>query len=298
MKARVYGAAGIAALILCSAVACSGGGGSAVPSAPPATTAGVGAASGTVAVPYASTLLSGAQYVGPASFATRTIEVVTAPADESALYAYARSVNDPKSAVYHQFLTPQQIADRFGAPPSTYAAVQAYFAKFGLKTQAWALRFGVSVAGTQSQLEAALGASFGRYQSAGNTFVALKSAPRLPAALNVSRVSDAVDLEYRQFDALPVPPGASAAQNQSLTPQQVQRAFDFSGAYAAKFNGAGVNVAVLGTGTTIVADAQGVASRYGGRGGELVGGYATDDDRRADAFILERSHCRGMFDHR
>ena len=260
-------AAALAALFL---TACSGGGGNApAPRAPAASPAVVSAASGTVAVPYASGLLAGAQYAGPASFATRTIDVVTNPADESALYAYAAAVNDPASPVFHQFLTPQQIADRFGPTASQYAAAQAYFAGFGLATHGYAQRSEIAVTGTQAQLQAALGATFGLYKSAGTTFVALASAPHLPASLHVSAVRNAVDLETQMY-VLPNPEGASTSLAQSLKPQQVQRAFDFTGAYAAGFSGSGVTVAVLGTGQTTPADVTALSARYGVPAAPLV----------------------------
>ncbi len=247
-------------------IGCSGGSNGGVPLKQPApaassATSAASPASTLVSVAYASDALQGAQYVGPATFAATSVEIVPAMTGGAALEAYARSVSDPASPNFRHFLTPQQIGAQFGAPPGAYAATLAYFHHLGLAATGWPQRQLIHVGGTQAQLEAALDAKFGLYRDAnGGTFTALTSAPRLPESLGVASVARAVGIEP-SLGPIPIPPNTGEP---GLSAQQIQRVFDYDGAYAAGFTGRGIHVGIIAAGqTSLPYDVTAVGAMYG-----------------------------------
>jgi len=146
-----------------SATGC--GGSSSTPSAPirAASTAAPGgsAATSPSAFTYDAGFVSRAQLLGPANFGHLGIDVALPMRDARALFAYAQAVSDPKSGSYREWLTPEQIADRFGATPAQQNVAIAYFHKFGIWASGWKQRMLLHVAGSQPQLEAAFHTKFG-----------------------------------------------------------------------------------------------------------------------------------------
>lgn len=221
--------------------ACGGGGGGSAPSVPAGRMPAP--ASGSTSIPYEAAALQGATYLGPVTMGNMAIEVFPTMQDSAGLIAYSRAVNDPSSPAFRQFLTPQQIGDRYGAPQSQYNAIAAYFQSKGLVVAGWPQREMLHVGGAQPALESALGAKFGLFSKNGATFVALANGPSLPASLGVASIGHAGDVDPALHSAaIPIP---LAGAYEGVTPQQVQRAFDYSGAYNAGFTGTGINVGII-----------------------------------------------------
>jgi subtilase family serine protease len=110
---------------------------------------------------------------------------------------YADAVSDPKSPLYRQFLTPAEIAARFGPSEADYAAVVAHLRANGLRIVAMPVnRMTVRAEGTAAQIEAAFGTRLrlyregeqDRWQRVGlngppRVFFANATPVRLPAAI-------------------------------------------------------------------------------------------------------------------
>ncbi|MBC5799970.1 MAG: hypothetical protein GIX03_16020 [Candidatus Eremiobacteraeota bacterium] len=82
--------------------------------------------------------LTGAAKLGAAKLGTVDIGVLVTPHDAAGLMQYAADVSNPHSGRYRVFLTPDQIADRFGASKNDYQTVARYFASKGLAVMAGA----------------------------------------------------------------------------------------------------------------------------------------------------------------
>ncbi len=191
--------------------------------------------------------LTGAMFVGPATLAHMQATVVMNAPGAQALVSYAQQVSDPQSALYRQYLTPQEIGERFGASTQDYQKVANYFIANGLNVAGWPQHLSLAVSGSQSAMEKAFGTTFGVYEEAGRQFIAPTSMPHFSATLPVSAVENLVTLR-RLHTYMMIPPRAGAGTYIGYSPQQVQKAFDYSGAYSAGYKGAGITVGIIGTG--------------------------------------------------
>jgi subtilase family serine protease len=238
-----------ASLAACSLTAC--GGSSSTPISPipvkaatPVPTPSASAVAST-SVAYGATLLSGATFVKRATFGSIGVDVALKMHDLPGLLAYAKSVTDPKNALYRHWLTPAQLGDRFGVPASDYAAATKYFTANGIGVQTFPQRQVMRVLGAQANMERTLGVQFGVYKKGGQTFVAPMSAPRPNLPVRVAAIGNAVryNLISRRYLAL----RAGSNFVEGYGPQQIANAFDYAGAYAAGYNGSGITIGVIGT---------------------------------------------------
>ena len=243
-----------AALVL--AAGCAGSHGTAGAPFAPATSAA--AAPGTTGFAYDSAGIATSAFVGPAAFGRFAIDVVLPMRDAEGLRRYAAAASDPKAPEYRHFLEPSEIADRFSATAADQARAIAYFHANGLAVATWKQRMLVRVAGSQAQLERAFHTRFGTYRDRnGATFFAPMTPPSVDAGVPVSGSPNIVAraTAYKTFF---VP---STGIGTGLAPQQIAAAFDFTGAYAAGYTGAGITIGIIGTGP--------VQTSTGGRLGDL-----------------------------
>lgn len=239
--------------------ACGGGSHSSLPSTLVPHEPGTGPTSSyrSTGFVYNSSLVAKSHLIAPAHFGTLSLDVVLPMRDPSGLVAYASSVSDPKSGNYRQFLTPDEIANRFAATKSDQTAAAKYFTGLGLQVGGWKQRMLLHVAGTQAQLEAAFRTKFGTFQSLqGRNFLAPMTAPSVPTGVPVVGSADIV-MRPKRFVSTLVPASGTTA---GYAPQQIARAFDYDGAYAAGYTGSGITVGIIGTG--------GIQTTGGGRIGD------------------------------
>ena len=245
----------IASIASCALLtACGGGGGgqSPVGAVAPVPAATAAAPNGTSSIAWGSDAVSGATYIGPAKIGTMGIDVDVTMQNQSGLSQYAAQVSDPRSPLYRQFLTPDQIGERFGASPATYASVASYFERYGLHVGGWKQRLSLFVRGTQPQLESALGTKFGIYQRDGVQFIAPTGAPRFSSIVAVRAIRNAVVVDRYMRDFVPVGTGNNTLAGYS--PTQIRQVFDYTGAYNAGYTGKGINLGIIGTGPISPAD--------------------------------------------
>lgn len=235
----------VAAAVACALLAACAGGGSSPVAHGVALPAPVSPGSGSV-VPYGAGLLANASYLGLARVKTVGLDVFVSMRDEAGLERYARDANDPTSATYRHWLTPQEIGDRFGASPGDYDGLARSLVAQGIAVKTYPQRQMVRVNGPQGNVERALGLSFGIFRSGTHTFLAPATAPRVPSNLRVAGLGNAVGYTTRSRNLVPV--RAANSFIQGYTPQQIANAFDYTGAYAAGYTGAGINIGIIGTG--------------------------------------------------
>jgi subtilase family serine protease len=111
--------------------------------------------------------------------------IALTPRDPAALAAYAQAVATPGSAVYRQYLSVAQFADRFGAAPREVAAVQAALRAQGLEPSApSANRLELSVTASAGVAATAFATSLERFRlTDGRRAVVSLTAPAVPASV-------------------------------------------------------------------------------------------------------------------
>ncbi|MBE7210072.1 MAG: S8 family serine peptidase [Gluconacetobacter diazotrophicus] len=102
--------------------------------------------------------------------------------DKPGLEALVSQLHDPSSPRFHQWLTPEQVMDRFGPSTGTVAAAEAALRARGLTVQTTGRLLRVS--GSGERIAALLGAPLARGRTAnGHVHVFATAIPTLPAAL-------------------------------------------------------------------------------------------------------------------
>lgn len=81
-----------------------------------------------------------------------TVNVVFNVRDRNAMNTYVSQTVDPMSVNYHQYLTPQQVADRFGRTNAEFSDFNRYFSQYHLKSAAYPGNFVMKVQGSQKNL--------------------------------------------------------------------------------------------------------------------------------------------------
>ncbi len=233
-------------LVILALAACGGGShssplpdaqGAVQPPAPPPS-------SGSTSIAYGQRNLAGATYLGAAHLTTVGIDVHVALRDAAGLMQYAREASDPSSAFYRQWLTPQQLGDRFGALQSDYDASAAALVAAGIAVEKYPQRQMLRLRGPQAAVERLLGTTFGVYRAGTRTFVAVATAPHPTLRARVVALGGAVALSALHRNFVPVRPGNALG----YAPQQIANAFDYTGAYHAGYTGSGITIGIIGTG--------------------------------------------------
>jgi subtilase family serine protease len=222
---------------------------------------------------YNSTFLRESHYLKPAVFGTLGFDVIVRLQNPEGLIQYAKDASNAKSPTYRQFLTPEQVADRFMATTSDYAAATAYLKRYGLKVAGWSSRMILHVTGTQHQLESAFSTKFGWYKNRNETFLAPIMAPRVPKGVPIV---GSLNIVYRTRDFQPSKITVSNGLTSGYSPQQMQLAFDYAGAYNVGYTGAGITIGVIGTGgvsinsTGHLGDLEAMRGIYGAQGANTI----------------------------
>jgi trimeric autotransporter adhesin len=126
-----------------------------------------------------------------------TIRLALAVDRSAALDQFLTNQTTPQSTAYHQWLTPQQFAVKFGATDDQVAATTAWLQSQGLSVDAvTAAKTRMTVSGTAAQVQNAFAVTLRRFQVANALYVANSTQPSLPpeAAGLIAGVSGLNDL--------------------------------------------------------------------------------------------------------
>jgi kumamolisin len=188
---------------------------------------------------------------------------------ERALERYAEAVYRPDSAHFHQYLSPADFGQRFGAAPDQIAVVTRALQHLGLRVEAPAPnRLFVEASGPVALLQSVFGTALHSFELAGRPFFANTRDIRLPAALGDAVTGviglDNIDRPVPKVRAVD-PAGSRAAtpalgpigQSGGVTPcpaaiagvgytaPQLATAYNFNGLYAKGFLGQGMSAALV-----------------------------------------------------
>ncbi len=150
---------------------------------------------------------------------------------------------NPASALYHAWLTPEEYADRFGLSSNDVAAVAAWLRGSGFtvsrisRSRTW-----IAFGGTARQAEAAFHTEIHHYVLAGTTHFGNAAEPSIPAALAgvVSGLEGLDDLAAEQTEA------TSATGVHTLAPDDLAVIYDIAPLYQAGIDGTGQKIAIVG----------------------------------------------------
>jgi subtilase family serine protease len=120
----------------------------------------------------------------PAASTKLSLDIQLSTGRSAELSAYAAGVGDRNSPYYHQYLTPSQVAEYFGASSAEISAVESALAGEGLTVgTVSADKMFISASGTVAQAEHAFNVTIAGYRQNGRTFYANTAAPTVPATV-------------------------------------------------------------------------------------------------------------------
>jgi Pro-kumamolisin, activation domain len=160
-----------------------------------------------VAVGHTPSLPKGSAAAAAPSASTKlSLDIQLSTGRAAELSAYAAGVGDRNSPYYHQYLTPSQVAEYFGASSAEISAVESALAGEGLTVgTVSADKMFISASGTVAQAEHAFNVTIAGYRANGRTFYANTAAPTVPATVagDFAAVVGLDDVAYaRPDDAL------------------------------------------------------------------------------------------------
>lgn len=182
--------------------------------------------------------------------------------------AFIASLQDPTSPQYHRWLTPEQVADRFGARPADIERVIAWLRERGFDVTGTA-RTGLRVffSGTVDRVERAFATEMHRYAIGGQTHFAMGLAPTIPADL-----AHVVVGLHGTDDLRPDPPRRTrvapdfrqqGSSTYELSPPDFAVIYDVSPLYATGIDGTGQKIAIAGQTSIYAADVAAFRSTFG-----------------------------------
>src|SRR4029077_14889472 len=211
---------------------------------------------------------------GPVDPAMRmgTITLMTSPtaAQQRALTHLLAQQQDPKSANYHKWLTPEQYADRFGMSSNDMQKMAAWLKAKGFTVMDMARgRNWISFTGTAAQVNSAFGTEIHRYNLNGELHYANATSPLIPAALMGVVVGMRGLHDFR-----PKPMGIrrnsglrpdynSSNFGPLVAPGDIATIYDINTLYTAGIDGSGQKLAVMGQTDIYLADIADFRSGFG-----------------------------------
>jgi subtilase family serine protease len=188
-------------------------------------------------------------------------------AQQADLEALLAAQQDPSSPQYHQWLTPDQFAARFGMAPSDIEQVKSWLQQQGFSIDSIARsRNMIRFSGTVNQVEQAFSTQMHYYQSGGTEHFAPSSGLSVPAAIApiVAGIRNLNDFRPRPQH---ITPRAAFTSGQTgsvfFAPGDIATAYDVTPLYSASVNGTGQSIAVAGQSAIQVSDIENFQSASG-----------------------------------
>ena len=185
-----------------------------------------------------------------------TVVFSLTPAQQSDLKTLLDQQLNPDSPDFHQWLTPEQYADRFGLSPSDLEAVAGWLETQGLTVTQTARGGGwISFSGLAADVEAAFHTEIHRYIVNGQTYFANATNPELPSALarvvlgfrGLNNYRPKPMHVVRQLTAGSTPNFTSYLSGGNfLAPGDFATIYDVNALYSSGIDGTGQTIAVVG----------------------------------------------------
>lgn len=183
------------------------------------------------------------------------------------LQAYLKTVYDPASPFYHQFLTPQQYQQQYGLPADTIKNIKDYLTLSGIDSSSISISPTgqlIDLKASVATIEKVFDVQLHKYTLHGQTYYGPVSDPRVPSSLAglIQTVSGLDDFSVYHSGAQLRPHATNG-----YTPADLQKAYGASGLQSQGFDGSGQNIAFLELDGYQASDIQQYQQQYGVSGG-------------------------------
>jgi uncharacterized protein (TIGR03437 family) len=172
---------------------------------------------------------------------------------------------NPSSASFRTWLTPEQFGGRFGLNSSDQSKIVAWLTSQGLAVDHRARSANwIAFSGTAAQVSNALHTPIHQFEVAGEMHFANTQVPSVPEAL-----SEVVGGFLGLHDFLPVPnakmgqPDYTAGSTHYLAPADFSTIYDLAPLYTAGIDGTGQSIAVVGQSDVLISDITKFRNTYG-----------------------------------
>lgn len=185
------------------------------------------------------------------------------PQQQADLDALLTAQQNPASPQYHQWLTPEQYAARFGMPQADIDKVETWLQQQGFSIDSVARSTNmIRFSGTVRQVEQAFQTEMHYYNVAGEKHFAPASPLSLPAAMisTVAAVTNLDDFRPRAMhvrsNSVQPRPGFTSGQsgNVYLAPGDIKVIYDLNPLLSAGTNGTGQSIAIMGQSSVVTGD--------------------------------------------
>jgi uncharacterized membrane protein len=188
-------------------------------------------------------------------------------AQQQALARLLDAQQDPGSPEYHQWLTPESFAERFGASPNDIGRIVSWLGGQGFSIDE--IPPGgrtILFSGSAAQVESAFHTAMHRYRIGGHPHLANAADPRIPEALAgvVAGVATLHDFRRQPMHTqLHAAPQFSSGGYYYLAPADFAAIYDVAALYAGGITGAGQSIAIVARCNIPTSDAQLFRSTFG-----------------------------------
>ena len=197
------------------------------------------------------------------------LSVTLAPsaAQQTDLNQLLASQQNPGSPNYHQWLTPEQFAERFGASAAGIQTVSAWLQSQGFVISAVARgRNSIAFNGTAAQAESAFQMEVHNYLVSGEVRYANATDPTIPAAFSglITGIRGLHNFRMKAHSRPHGTPNYTASDGEHyITPSDFATIYDVNPMYAAGIDGAGQSLVIAGQTTVNLSDIATFRSTYG-----------------------------------
>ncbi len=199
------------------------------------------------------------------SYATLTL--APSAAQQSALDQLLADLQNPASPNYHHWITPEEYAQRFGAPDSDLNTLSTWLQSQGLKVDSVARGHNsIAFSGTAAQFEAAFQLEIHNYLVNGETHFANAAEPSIPAAFGgaVTGIRGLNDFRMKPASRLRLHPDYTSSRGvHQIVPNDLATIYDVNPLYAAGINGTGQKMVIAGQTEINLSDIEQFRSMYG-----------------------------------
>jgi uncharacterized protein (TIGR03437 family) len=205
---------------------------------------------------------------GPVEAAFRvgyiTLMLKKTDAQQAALEELLQQQQDPASPNYHDWLTPEQYADRFGLSQNDMDKISAWLRSEGFTVESTARgRNWLTFSGTAGQVLATFRTEIHRYRVDGEMHFAAAAEPSVPASLEplVAGLLGLDDFNPKP-PKHPLPANTSSTGLHTLVPDDIATIYDIAKLYQAGYNGTGQSIVVVGQSAINASDITGFRTKY------------------------------------
>lgn len=199
-----------------------------------------------------------------------TLLTVPTASQQKAIDHLLAQQQDRRSTLYHQWLTPEQYADRFGLSPSDIQKLSTWLQSQGFSVQSVArARNFIVFSGTAAQAQTAFQTQIHNFNVNGQTNFSNTTPISIPAALSgiVSGIRGLSNFRANSYIEHKNPkytfPLGNNEYEFNLAPGDLATMYDIGPLYSASINGTGQKLAVVGQTDVYLADLNDFRSSFG-----------------------------------